>query len=97
MNVEDFNLMLWNDIINEDVEEAVAEMGIGRDILPQTNPFQLSDRKFVQLFRVDKNLCHNIIDMVTPFLPQPTRTSAMSIQTKVRKSRHAYVYVYYYI
>lgn len=83
--MENLNLMLWNDIINEDVEEAVAELAIRRDVLPQTNAFQLSDRKFVQLFRVDKDLCHDIIDMVNPFLTQPTRTSALSIQTKVSK------------
>ncbi|XP_023311564.1 uncharacterized protein LOC111692085 [Anoplophora glabripennis] len=68
--MENLNLMLWNDIINEDVEEAVAELAIRRDVLPQTNAFQVSvsDRKFLQLFRVDKHLCHDIINMVNPFL-----------------------------
>ncbi|KAB0790506.1 hypothetical protein PPYR_15092, partial [Photinus pyralis] len=63
MNIDDFNLILLNDIINEDIEEAAAHLAIGRDVLSQTNPFELSDRKFVQLFRVDKDLCHEIIDM----------------------------------
>ncbi|KAB0795339.1 hypothetical protein PPYR_06811 [Photinus pyralis] len=83
MNIDDFNLILLNDIINENIEEAAAHVAIGRDVLSQTNPFELSDRKFVQLFRVDKDLCHEIIDMVSPFLIHPSRTSALSIQTKV--------------
>lgn len=85
--MENFNLLVWNEIFNEDVEAAVAELAIGRDVLPQTNAFLLSDRKFVRLFRVNKDLCHDIIDMVTPFLAQPTRTSALSIQTKVRSRK----------
>lgn len=83
--MENVNLILWNEILNEDVEAAVEELAIGRDVLAQTNAFQLSDRKFLRLFRVDKDLCRDIIDMVTPFLAQPTRTSALSIQTKVSR------------
>lgn len=83
--MDDLNLLMWNESINEDVQEAEEELAIGRDVLHQRNAFALSDRKFVQLFRVNKYLCETIIDMVTPFLIHPTRSSALSIQTKVCK------------
>lgn len=76
-------MLLWNNIMNNDVEEALEEVAIRRDVLPQSDPFRLSEHKFVQLFRVSKNLCHEIVDVVTPFMQPPFRASALSIQTKV--------------
>lgn len=90
--MDDLNLLVWNEIINEDIQEAEEELAIGRDVLSQRNAFALSDRKFVQLFRVDKSLCETIIDMVTPFLIHPTRSSALSIQTKVCKQKTSLFY-----
>lgn len=76
-------MLLWHNIINDDVAQAEADMEFGRDVLLETDPFQVSDQKFVQLFPVDKPLCQDIVDIVTPYIPNPSRTSALSIQTKV--------------
>ncbi|KAJ8913102.1 hypothetical protein NQ315_006604 [Exocentrus adspersus] len=82
--MEGFNeILVWNNIINNDVIQAEEEMVIGRDVLIQSDPMQLSDHKFVQLFRVDKDLCRDIVDTVRPYIEDPSRTSGLSIQTKV--------------
>lgn len=82
--MDEFNqLVYWHDAMIHDFEEAWEEMNIGRDILPQTNPFQLSPRKFVQMFRLTKPLAEDVIEMVTPYMEAPTRASALTIQTKV--------------
>ena len=49
MNVDDFNQMLvWNEVIEEDVEEAAGLNEISRDVLIARGPFTLSDHKFVK-------------------------------------------------
>lgn len=54
MDVDNFNDIILYNIIQEDVEGAAEAIEIGRDVLPQLNPFTLSDHKFVKLFRVSK-------------------------------------------
>lgn len=83
MNVENFNDLILNDILQEDLEDAVEQMEIRRDVLPQRDPFLLSDQKFIKLFRVSKDLCQEIVEMLTPYIVAPTRTSALTVSTKV--------------
>lgn len=47
------------------------------------DPFLLPDRQFRRIFRLTKELVENIIILVTPYMVQPRRNSALSPQLKV--------------
>lgn len=80
-NIQRF--LLWQEIM-EDAEDAEEFYNIRRDVLPRTNPFNLSDEKFIKLFRLTKPLCENLINIVRPFIHEPPRRSTLTVQTKVR-------------
>lgn len=40
--------------------------------------FDLSDRQFVKIYRLRKDLCRDVINMVEPFLNPPTRSTALN-------------------
>ncbi|XP_030758026.1 putative nuclease HARBI1 [Sitophilus oryzae] len=65
----------------EDAAEAVEAI---RNVLPQQDPFALSDHKFVKLFRVSKNLCREIVEMVTPYVTVSTRLSSLTVLATLR-------------
>ena len=46
--------------------------------------FELSDRKFIKLFRLNKNTADNLINTAEQYIPGPTRASALDVSTKVR-------------
>lgn len=54
--------IIW-DQINEDVDDAEMQNNIGVDILPKRNPFDLSDQKFVKMFRITKELACQLINI----------------------------------
>lgn len=74
-------IVIINDI--EDAEDQAQEPI--RRFYQQEPSFELSETKFIKLFRLSKELARNLIQMVTPFMEAPTRASALSIQTKVGK------------
>lgn len=76
--------VLWDELI-QDFDEAENDYNIRREILPRADPFDLSDVKFVKLFRLTKPLCQNLIETVRPYIQEPNRLSALTVQTKVRK------------
>lgn len=45
--------------------------------------FELSDSRFVKLFRLNKPLVQDLIDNLSPFIPEPNRSSALDVTTKV--------------
>eukprot|EP00102_Acyrthosiphon_pisum_P019365 XP_016656575.1 PREDICTED: putative nuclease HARBI1 [Acyrthosiphon pisum] len=45
--------------------------------------FLLPDDVFIKNYRLNKNLVRYVINILTPFLIEPTRKSALDIQTKV--------------
>lgn len=48
------------------------------------NPFtDLSDYKFIKSYRLSKEMAQNLIDIVEPFMVQPSRISALSTEKKV--------------
>lgn len=50
----------------------------------KVNPFlALSDIAFVKTYRLSKNLTNYLIELVTPFIEPPKRSSALSVQDKV--------------
>lgn len=76
--------LLWEEIM-EDVRDAEEFYNIRREVLRRSNPFDLSDEKFIKLFRLTKPLCENLINIVRPFVHEPPRRSALTVQTKVMK------------
>lgn len=60
------NLLYWNNLMYDDILEAVEDFQVGRDVLQRTDPFQLSDRKFLQIFRLSKNMVNDVVEMVLP-------------------------------
>ncbi|CAI6354102.1 unnamed protein product [Macrosiphum euphorbiae] len=48
------------------------------------DPFQsLSDRLFIIFYRLSKGLATKVIQIVTPFMKAPSRSSALTMQQKV--------------
>lgn len=76
------NAIIW-DQINEDVEDAEIQDNIGVNVLQKNDPFQLSDDKFIKMFRLTKDLVRQLIDIVNPYVVAPTRASALTVDTKV--------------
>ena len=56
----------------------------GRRFYPYIDPFEeLSDRKFVKLYRLTKPVAEELINILEPHMRAPTRISALSIPRKV--------------
>ncbi|KAJ8914921.1 hypothetical protein NQ315_016075 [Exocentrus adspersus] len=83
MNVEDFNNLVMNDIIRDDIDDAIDQERVPRDILVPRDAFNLTDHKFIKLFRLTKDVTRDVIDIVTPYVVAPTRESALTITAKV--------------
>lgn len=47
--------------------------------------YELSDKEFIRLFRVNKRISRDIIDIVSEYQNEPSRTSALDITTQVGK------------
>lgn len=71
-------------ILNELEAVEIAAERNPRRIFPERDTFELSDNRFFNIFRLSKNLVHEFIDDVEPFMQQPSRKSSLSIQRKVR-------------
>ncbi|XP_024878145.1 uncharacterized protein LOC112458638 [Temnothorax curvispinosus] len=54
-----------------------------RIIYEERDPFQLSEKKFVKIYRLSKRLATEFIEDVQPFIIQGTRVSALSTNRKV--------------
>lgn len=66
------------------LEEAeYRQMDYNRRFFDKYDPFELSDKAFVRLFRLNKSMVDELIDRLDPFLVQPTRASALDSVTKV--------------
>ncbi|KAG5863757.1 hypothetical protein JTB14_030614 [Gonioctena quinquepunctata] len=75
------NAIIW-DQINEDVEDAEIQNHIGEDVLPKRNPFELSEQKFIKMFRLTEALTRQLIDIVQHHMQAPSRASALTVETK---------------
>lgn len=82
MELED--VLLWDQLMN-DYENAEEEAGVPRLLLNRMDPFDLSDQKFVKLFRLTKHVATQLIELVSPHLRNPSRRSALSIEVKVSR------------
>ena len=88
-----YNIPYWNNNMNNDVLEAIEDLEIGRDVLQPTDPFLLSNRKFIQIFRLSKDMVTEVVEMVSPFMEAQSRASALSITTRVSKQIYMCVYI----
>lgn len=83
MDLNPLNMFLIN--IFEDLEEgedAVANPD-AFEIFEERNPFEyLSEEQFVKSFRLTKELVTEVINLVTPYIPN-ARTSALTVEKKV--------------
>ncbi|KAL5232614.1 hypothetical protein ACI65C_000024 [Semiaphis heraclei] len=68
----------------ENLEVIELDAEIIRNSRGLLNPFQyLSDRQFIGMYRLSKDLCQSAIDMVRPFIKEPSRRSALTVEHKV--------------
>lgn len=78
-------------IINALQNAEIVEEGRDHNIrynhrIYQDDPFELPNRKFVQLYRLSKTAVRYLIDIVEPHMTPQTRISAISPTTKVINS-----------
>jgi len=45
---------------------------------------ELSDRQFIKKFRLTKTLVQELINILAPYMTEPTRSSSITIKTKVK-------------
>lgn len=76
-------------VLNELENAEIAAERNPRRIFHERDPFELSNNKFIKIFRLSKNLVNEFIDDVEPFMQQPSRKSSLSIQRKVK-----YIYIF---
>lgn len=74
--------LVLNDLLDAEEQE---ERPI-RKFYRRENPFDLTDNKFIKLFRLSKDLVRNLIMLLTPFIQAPTRTSSLSVELKVKRN-----------
>lgn len=56
-----------------------------REYIDAANAFDLSDKAFIKIFRVNQNMAECIIDKLYPFITESSRSSSLSTETKVWK------------
>ena len=49
------------------------------------DPFELSNKDFIRLYRVNKEITENILNIVSEYNNEPRRASALDITTQVKK------------
>ncbi|KAG5900538.1 hypothetical protein JTB14_022845 [Gonioctena quinquepunctata] len=84
MNMEDLLLNNMNNIVRE--AEILVQEGRERQYYERfrLDPFDhLSDNMFIRLFRLNKQLVRDVIEMLNPFLTPPRRLHDLDKQTKV--------------
>lgn len=81
MDLEEVILIqrIFDDLVDAE-EEAMRPQ---RRFLPKEDAFAFSNETFIKNFRLTKELTQQLIQQLTPFLTVPSRTSALSIETKV--------------
>ena len=85
--LDPFDLALFNQVMDDldDADEQVERPLRELQIRHQVDSFeQLDENKFRKYFRVNKALARNIIETIRPFMQEASRSSAISIQHKVK-------------
>lgn len=79
-----------NNLINLEAVRLLEEVEIRamnrrRLFHARDDPFELSNKDFITLYRVNKRIAENVIDTVTQYLDEPSRSSALDNTTQVKK------------
>lgn len=85
-NVENYPVLnMLNLIALQDLQEHAILRDIPRRILNlrQADQFELPDSLFIKLYRLNKQRASDVLDIVTNYIPEPTRRSALDAQTMV--------------
>ena len=86
------NLLFAWDLINEALLH--DERG-DRTFHERLDPFELPDRQFVKLFRLNKQTTEALVDVISEYIPDATRASALDVTTKViLPSFQYYLFIY---
>lgn len=85
MDLEDIimNVPIVNALQNAEIVEEGRNHDIRYNHRIQDDPFELSNKKFVQLFRLSKTAVRYLTDIVEPHMNVQKRISAISPTTKV--------------
>ncbi|KAI4455596.1 dde superfamily endonuclease [Holotrichia oblita] len=82
--------------IQQDIEEAEVDiLAVPRRFLVNEDAFAISDAAFIKNFRLSKNLCRTLIELVRPYIVPPSRRSALTLETKVLVSLIFYGHGHY--
>lgn len=57
-----------------------------RRLRVQADPFDMDDEQFVKRYRLSKTLVHNLCDELRPHMAEPTKSTDLSVETKVRST-----------
>jgi hypothetical protein len=64
-------------------EENVRFIRHRRVIRDNSEPFSIPERRFIELFRLNKNLARELINMLEPYINHPTRNHGISVEIAV--------------
>lgn len=76
-------LMMFN--VLGAMEEAEYLNSYRRQMNYREDPFEMSDHKFVQLFRLDKSMVDQLIDRINPYMTNGKISWALDTKDKVNK------------
>ncbi|VEN38852.1 unnamed protein product [Callosobruchus maculatus] len=72
------------DVVVDNLQAAEEEaQQPARRFYKHEDPFLLEEQKFKKMFRLSKQLARDLIGMLTDYLRQPTRASAISVELKL--------------
>lgn len=54
-----------------------------RRLRDQAAPFDMDDEQFIKRYRLTKELVHNLCDELRPHMAGPTKSTDLSVETKV--------------
>lgn len=91
--MDEDEVMVINQIIGDLLQAEADADEAGRQMYNAIDPFvTMSDVQFMSLFRVNKNLAQEIIDLVTPNMRQGQTYCSLQIKTKVRNLPNEDIY-----
>lgn len=72
------------EFLEEDFAHASSsKMQRRRRLRVQCNPFDLEDAEFIKRYRLTKDLAQNLCDELAPTMKSPTKSTDLSVETKV--------------
>lgn len=70
-------------VLSNSAMEQAEQFEMNRFNREPQNCFELSDKKFIKLFRLNKSIATELIDILEPYMEESSRTSSLSVEEKV--------------